>query len=143
MGIDFSDLLAVCSVVAIAGDSPFPFNFFSPAEPPVDDPVQPARFGEVNAGTRPALPVGVEAFTLSIRAVSKNFDGRVAGKRVAGRTKAHFPCGEPGGVAPFLYLRGLLLLKRVSAGRVVVPGWVMTEVVARAHWRKKSGKTGF
>ena len=42
---------------------------------------RPARFGKVKAGTRPAQPVGVEAFTLSIRAVSKNFDGRCSGEK--------------------------------------------------------------
>ena len=54
-------------------------NSFSPAEPPVDDPGQPARLGKVKEGTRPAQPVGVEAFTLTIRAVSKSFDGPRSG----------------------------------------------------------------
>jgi hypothetical protein len=54
-------------------------NSFSPAEPPVDDPGQPARLGKVKEGTRPALPAGVEAFTLTSRAVSKSFDGRCSG----------------------------------------------------------------
>ena len=54
-------------------------NSFSPAEPPVDDPGQPARLGKVKAGTRPAQPAGVEAFTLTIRAVSKSFDGQRSG----------------------------------------------------------------
>jgi len=62
---------------------------FSPAEPPVDAPGQPARGGKVKAGTRPAQPVGVGAFTLSNRAVSKSFDGRCSGERIYGRDFKH------------------------------------------------------
>ena len=54
-------------------------NSFSPAEPPVDDPGQPARLGKVKEGTRPALPAGAGAFTLTIRAVFKCFDGQRSG----------------------------------------------------------------
>jgi len=64
---------------------------FSPAEPPVDAPGQPARGGKVKAGTRPAQPAGVGAFTLSIRAVSKSFDGRCSGERIYGRDINRFP----------------------------------------------------
>jgi len=63
----------------------------SPVEPPVDAQGQPARGGKVKAGTRPAQPVGVGAFTLSNRAVSKSFDGRCSGEGIYGRDFKQLP----------------------------------------------------
>jgi len=78
---------------------------------------RPARFGKVKAGTRPAQPVGVEAFTLSIRAVSKSFDGRCSGEKSYRKGfSTQFPCGEPReGQSPFLCLRDFVLLRCFAA----------------------------
>jgi len=101
-------------------------NSFSPAEPPVDDPGQPARLGKVKEGTRPALPAGAGAFTLTIRAVSKSFDGqRSGGKDLQRDIQPVSPVVSPEGArGPFLKLAGV-----GAAGKVLrqVSGFVCRE----------------
>ena len=97
---------------------------FSPAEPPVDDPGQPARVGKVKAGTRPAQPVGVGAFTLSTRAVSKSFDGRCSGgKDCEKRYSAVSPVVSPeGGHRPLFETCGSWWCRRSFAASFGVCG---------------------
>jgi len=63
----------------------------SPAEPPVDDLLQPGWRGKVKAGTRPAQPVGVGAFTFPSQSVSYSIDGRCSGERIYGRDFKQLP----------------------------------------------------